>query len=90
MLTTTAMIKTGKVYGNLMVDLRSNKRKAYRPRPAHYHDRLPASVVTRRKSSRCCIWRIQGSHCYAKLGLDYAEAKKRLDTHGGFVRKVLQ
>ena len=25
-----------------------------------------------------------------KLGLDYAEAKKRLDANGGFVRKVLQ
>jgi len=25
-----------------------------------------------------------------KLGLEYAEAKKRLDANGGFVRKVLQ
>ncbi len=90
MLTTTAMIKTGKVYENLMVDLRATNVKLT--------DRALRIIVTvtgiSRNEAKKVLDAAYGNAKVAivmqKLGLDYAEAKKRLDENGGFVRKVLQ
>ncbi len=90
MLTTTAMIKTGKVYENLMVDLRATNVKLT--------DRALRIIVTvtgiSRDEAKKVLDAASGNAKVAivmqKLGLDYAEAKKRLDENGGFIRKVLQ
>ena len=90
MLTTTAMIKTGKVYENLMVDLRATNVKLT--------DRALRIIVTvtgiSRNEAKKVLDAAYGNAKVAivmqKLGLDYAEAKKRLDENGGFTRKVLQ
>ncbi|MDN3513391.1 MAG: N-acetylmuramic acid 6-phosphate etherase [Candidatus Brocadia sp.] len=90
MLTTTAMIKIGKVYENLMVDLRALNAKLT--------DRAERIIMTvtgiSREDAKKLLEAAFGNAKVAivmqKLALDYPEAKKRLDAHGGFVRKVLQ
>ena len=89
MLTTTAMIKIGKVYENLMVDLRAMNVKLT--------DRaeriiMTASGVNRedaKKLLETAYGNVKVAIVMQKLSLDYAEAKKRLDANGGFIRKVL-
>jgi len=90
MLTTTTMIKIGKVYENLMVDLRTLNAKL--------SDRAERIVMTvtgvSRNEAKKVLESAFGSAKIAivmqKLRLDYAEAKKRLDANGGLIRKVLQ
>lgn len=90
MLTTTTMIKIGKVYENLMVDLRTLNAKL--------SDRAERIVMTvtgvSRNEAKKLLESAFGSAKIAivmqKLRLDYAEAKKRLDANGGLIRKVLQ
>lgn len=89
MLTTTAMIKIGKVYENLMVDLRATNVKLT--------DRAERIIMTasgvNREDAKKLLAAAFGNAKVAivmqKLSLDYAEAKKRLDANGGFIRKVL-
>ncbi len=89
MLTTTTMIKIGKVYENLMVDLRAINVKLT--------DRAERIIMTasdvNREDAKKLLETAYGNAKVAivmqKLSLDYAEAKKRLDANGGFIRKVL-
>lgn len=89
MVTTTSMIKIGKVYENLMVDLRATNVKLT--------DRAERIVMTvtgvGREDARKLLASAFGNAKVAlvmqKLGLDYAEAQKRLDAHGGSVRLVI-
>lgn len=90
MLTTTSMIKIGKVYENLMVDLRATNIKLT--------DRAERIIMLvtgiNREDAKKLLEAAFGNAKVAiamqKLGIDYTEAKKRLDAQGGFVRKVLQ
>lgn len=89
MMTTATMIKMGKVYENLMVDLRATNAKLT--------DRAERIIVTatgvNREDAKKLLEAAFGNAKVAivmqKLGIDYQEAKKRLDAQGGFVRKVL-
>jgi len=88
-LTTGAMIRLGKVYGNLMVDLVALSQKL--------HDRGERIVMevcgVGRAESRAALERADGS---VKLAIvmvrkraDKAEAKRLLEAAGGFVRPVI-
>jgi N-acetylmuramic acid 6-phosphate etherase len=89
MLTTGAMIRLGKVYGNLMVDLVALSAKL--------HDRGERIVMevcaVSREEARQALGRAGGSVKVAivmarrKVGAD--EARKLLDAAGGFVRPVV-
>lgn len=89
MMTTATMIKMGKVYENLMVDLRATNAKLT--------DRAERIILTatgvNREDAKKLLEAAFGNAKVAivmqKLGIDYQEAKKRLDAQGGFVRKVL-
>ncbi len=89
MLTTGAMIRLGKVYGNLMVDLVALSAKL--------HDRGERIVMeccgVSREEARDAIKRAEGS---VKLAIvmvgrkvDAAEARALLEAAGGFVRPVV-
>lgn len=88
-LTTAAMIKTGKVYENLMVDLQVKNVKL--------KDRAERILMTvtdlDRDAADSLLAKANGSVKTAivmhKLLIDYEDARKRLDECGGFVRKVL-
>lgn len=90
MLTTTAMIKMGKVYENLMVDLRALNAKL-----ADRAERIIMTVTgidreNAKKLLEAAFGNVKVAIVMQKLNLTYAEAKKRLDTQGGFIRKVLE
>ena len=89
MLTTGAMIRLGKVYGNLMVDLVAMSQKL--------HDRGERIVMeccaVGRAEARAAIERAQGSVKLAivmvRKRVDLNEARRLLEGAGGFVRPVV-
>ncbi|MGE5801436.1 MAG: N-acetylmuramic acid 6-phosphate etherase [Gemmatimonadota bacterium] len=88
-LTTGAMIRLGKVYGNLMVDLMAMSQKL--------HDRGERIVMeccaVGRAEARAAIERAQGSVKLAivmvRKRVDLTEARRMLEAAGGFVRPVV-
>lgn len=89
MITTGAMVRIGKTYGNLMVDLQSTNDKL--------KDRAERLVITTcgiaRDEARQLLARAEGHVKVAitmhKLGLDRETALARLAAVGGVIRKVV-
>lgn len=89
MITTGAMVRLGKAYGNLMVDLQATNDKL--------RDRSERLVITicgvSRDEARALIAEASGSVKLAivmqKLDLDAAAGRARLDEAGGVVRRVI-
>jgi len=88
-LTTASMIKMGKVYENLMIDLQVKNEKL--------KDRAERIIMTvtnlDRNSADKLLTKAKGNVKTAivmhRLQIDYEETKKKLDECEGFVRKVL-
>ena len=88
-ITTGAMVRLGKTYGNLMVDLRATNEKL--------RDRAERLVITtcgvEREAARTLLAQAEGSVKLAivmhKLGLDAAAARERLAAAGGVIRRVV-
>ena len=89
MITTGAMIRLGKTYGNLMIDLRATNDKL-----VDRSERIVAEVsdVTR-EEARTLLARAGGAVKLAivmhALGVDRVEAEQRLEQGGGVVRRVM-
>jgi len=89
MLTTASMVKLGKTYGNLMVDVL--------PRSAKLRDRAVRIVteiagVDEREAERLLKksgWDVKASVVMAKKGISYKKAKDLLHENQGFLRKAL-
>lgn len=89
MITTGAMIRLGKTFGNLMVDLRATNAKL-----ADRSERIVAEVcVLSRPEARALLDRAGGSVKIAivmqSLGLDAGAAARRLDEAGGVIRRIV-
>ena len=88
-LTTASMIKMGKVYENLMVDLQVNNVKL--------KDRAERMLISVTDLDRDAAGRlldeakgnVKTAIIMQKLQIDYNDARKKLDAYEGFVRKVL-
>lgn len=88
-ITTGAMVRLGKTYGNLMVDLRATNDKL--------RDRAERLVIgtcgVERDAARALLRRADGHVKLAivmhKLGLDASAARTRLDAAGGVIRRVI-
>ena len=88
-LTTAAMIKMGKVYENLMIDLQANNVKL--------KDRAERIIMVltdlNRDSADKLLTKANGNVKTAivmhKLQTGYEEASRELEKHNGFVRKVI-
>ncbi|MFQ6112608.1 MAG: N-acetylmuramic acid 6-phosphate etherase [bacterium] len=90
MLTTTAMIRMGKVYGNMMVDLQMNSRKL---EERSKRTVMMVTGVDYEEASR--ILKKAGGHVKTALvmilaGVEADEARKRLETSGGFVHGAIK
>jgi N-acetylmuramic acid 6-phosphate etherase len=89
MLTTGAMIRVGKTYGNLMVDLQSTNTKL-RDRAERL---LMLTCGLGRDEARLALdaaeGRVKVAIVMRQLGLDRATALARLEAAGGVVRRVL-
>ena len=89
MITTGAMIRLGKTYGNLMIDLRATNDKL-----VDRSERIVAEVCgITREEARPLLARAGGAVKRAivmhALGVDRAEAERRLEAGGGVVRRVI-
>jgi N-acetylmuramic acid 6-phosphate etherase len=88
-ITTGAMVRLGKTYGNLMVDLRATNDKL--------RDRAERLVIgtcgVERDEARALLQRADGHVKLAivmhKLGLEAPAARARLDAAGGVIRRVI-
>lgn len=90
MITTTAMIKMGKVYENLMVDLRMNSKKL-----EERAKRILMIVTGVNYKSASLFLRRAGGNVktaivMAKLGISKNEAEHRLKISDGFVKKAIK
>lgn len=88
-LTTAAMIKTGRVYGNLMVDLKATNNKL-----TDRSERIVMEVTGQpRGAARELLKKAHGETKAALLmhllGISYKDAKKKLSRSKGFVRDAL-
>jgi N-acetylmuramic acid 6-phosphate etherase len=89
MITTGAMIRLGKTFGNLMVDLRASNAKL-----ADRSERIVAEVCAiARDEARAVLAQADGHVKLAitmhLLGVGRAEAERRLDEAGGVIRRVV-
>ena len=90
MITTGSMIRLGKVYGNLMVDLRARSDKLRRRAV-----RIFNAVTGATDDAEAWRWiqsadgRVKTAIVMYQLGLSRADAEKRLDECGGFLRNAL-
>lgn len=90
MLSTGVMVRLGKTYGNLMIDLRPTNGKL-RVRAARLLRQ--ASGITEEQSQallEASAWEVKTALVMAKLGCSASEARAKLAEAGGFVRKVIE
>ncbi|MBC7188572.1 MAG: N-acetylmuramic acid 6-phosphate etherase [Calditrichaeota bacterium] len=89
MITTTAMIRLGKVYGNMMVDLQMTSRKL------EERSKRTVMMVTGVSYDEAeAVLEKAGGHVKTALvmilaGVEADEARRRLERAGGFVRQAL-
>jgi N-acetylmuramic acid 6-phosphate etherase len=89
MLSTGIMVRLGKTYGNLMIDLRPTNGKL-RVRAARLLRQV--SGLSEEDAQQLLIasgWEVKTALVMAKLGCPVEEARRRLAEAGGFVRKVV-
>ena len=90
MLTTGSMIRSGKVYGNLMVDVEATNQKLVQRQVNIVMQATDCDDATARAALTGC-----GGHCKTAIlmvlaDLDADEAKALLGQHQGFIRQALQ
>lgn len=90
MLSTASMVKLGKVYGNLMVDVRPTNAKL-RARAARIVAEA-ASIAPQQAEDLLVAsgWEVKVSVVMGLLGVDADAARRLLDIHQGHVRAALQ
>ena len=89
MITTGAMVRLGKTYGNLMVDLRATNVKL-----ADRSERIVAEVCDLPRDEASALLaraggRVKLAIVMHALDVDAAEAQWRLDAHKGVIRRVV-
>jgi len=90
MLTTGAMIRSGKVYGNLMVDVEATNQKLVQRQVNIVRQATDCDDATASAALGAC-----GGHCKTAIlmvlaGLTADEAQTLLAQHQGFIRQALQ
>lgn len=89
MLTTASMIRSGKVYGNLMVDVQATNEKLVERQKNIV---MQATGCERHEAEQALA--ASGNHCKTAIlmiltQLSYPEAKQLLAQHNGFIRRAL-
>jgi N-acetylmuramic acid 6-phosphate etherase len=89
MLSTATMIRLGKVYGNLMVDLNPSNAKLRRRALRILREASGADEPEARRALEACDYAVKPALVMLLAGVDAAEARLRLDAAGGFVRRAV-
>ena len=88
-ITTGAMIRLGKTYGNLMVDLQSTNDKLKDRSERILREVCGVSRDEARALLDAADRRVKTAIVMQKLGVDRTEAERRLAEHGGVIRRVI-
>lgn len=89
MLTTGAMIRTGKVFGNLMVDVEATNAKLIQRQTDIVMQATDCDVAQAEEALSACDRHCKTAILMILAGLDAEQAKKQLANHNGFIRSAL-
>ncbi len=89
MISTVSMIHMGKVYSNLMVDVQTLNEKLKVRAINIVCEATEADESTAKSELEAVNWHCKTAIAKILLGVDTQEAKRRLETHKGFIRKAL-
>lgn len=89
MLTTASMIRIGKTYGNVMIDLQMTNAKLRERAKKIVMEITDVDYETAEQTLISADWNVKTALVMLISGVDYAEAKKRITSSDGFVRKAL-
>lgn len=90
MLSTTAMIRLGKVYGNLMVDVRPTNAKLRRRAVRILQEAAGVDAATALHTLKTTGYEVKPALVMLLTGCDLDEAWRRLAAAGGFVRRAVE
>lgn len=90
MISTAAMVKLGKVYDNVMIDMRANNVKLRRRAEAILKDLTGADLERIHAVLKEANYEVKTALLMLKANISYWQAKKLLEKHQGFVREALQ
>ncbi|WP_250219553.1 N-acetylmuramic acid 6-phosphate etherase, partial [Escherichia coli] len=90
MLSTGLMIKSGKVFGNLMVDVVATNEKLHVRQVNIVKNATGCNAEQAEAALIACERNCKTAIVMVLKNLDADEAKKCLDQHGGFIRKALE
>ena len=89
MLTTAAMVRLGKVYENLMVDLRASSAKLRERALRILRETTAADEARCRATLEATEWSLKPAILMLRAGVDRAEAERRLAAAQGLLRRAL-
>lgn len=89
MLTTGAMIRSGKVYGNLMVDVEATNQKLVQRQVNIVMQATDCDEATASAALKACTGHCKTAIVMVLGGLNADEAKSLLAKHQGFIRQAL-
>lgn len=89
MLTTASMIRLGKTFGNVMVDVQMTNQKLQERAKGILMDCTGIDYQTAGEYLTAADNHVKTALVMIIAGVSKEEAKRRLDEHGGFVRKAL-
>ena len=90
MLTTTAMIRMGKVYENMMIDLQMTNKKLVERSKRIVMTITGISYEEATDYLEKADGHVKTALVMIRANVDAAEAKKRLEKNDGFVRKAIE
>ncbi|MGK3128699.1 N-acetylmuramic acid 6-phosphate etherase [Pantoea sp. C8B4] len=90
MLTTGAMIRSGKVYGNLMVDVEATNQKLVQRQINIVKQATDCDEATAQQALNACHGHCKTAIVMVLAGLDANEAKALLKHNSGFIRNALR
>ncbi|TFK33862.1 hypothetical protein BDQ12DRAFT_614474 [Crucibulum laeve] len=91
MISTGVMIRVGKTYGNMMVDVKSSNHKLIDRARRIYRTLLPSSTLTDSEVDTLiasCGGSVKLALVVGKLGVSVTDGRSRLETAGGLLKKA--
>lgn len=90
MLSTASMVRMGKVYGNLMVDVKTANKKLYTRAERIVMQATDTDEVTAKTILKQCDYHVKTAIVMILCACTVEEAKKRLDSKQGYIRDALK
>jgi N-acetylmuramic acid 6-phosphate etherase len=90
MLTTASMIRLGKVYENMMIDLQMTNLKLKERAKKVVMTITDVSYEEAESWLDKANYHVKSALVMIRAGVDYEEAKRRLDASDGFVRQAIE